>query len=240
MIEQPSWWAGRDSGSIRPTIRRAAGPHAGWCPLKSPCRHLEHMCASVGTRLTYERRTHHPELRQALGREPVDVAARRPFTVAAESGRAGDRRPPARVRPTALRQGAMMDDTADGHALIKLTLAIVAEPGADLGEIDRLGRQLSAELAEFDVDTVATSPPDGLPLNAKGTDPLAISELIITLGASGGVLATVVAGVRDWLQRRAEAHRITLTIDGDTLELARASAAERAALLNAFVARHSR
>jgi hypothetical protein len=39
-----------------------------------------------------------------------------------------------------------------------------------------------------------------------------VSEMIITMSASGGVLASVVACVRDWLQRRADAHRVTLTV----------------------------
>jgi hypothetical protein len=52
------------------------------------------------------------------------------------------------------------------------------------------------------------------------------------------VFATVVATLKDWLGRRGTAHRITLTIDEDTIELSTASDAERAELIQAFVRRH--
>ena len=132
----------------------------------------------------------------------------------------------------------MTERPAGDTAVVELALAIVPEPGAELDEVDRAGRQLRAELIELDVESVAVSSGEP-PAGAKGADWVAISELIVTLSASGGVLATVVAGVRDWLQRRSDAHRVTLTIGEDTVELAKASPAERAALLAAFVARHS-
>src|SRR4051794_2678851 len=112
----------------------------------------------------------------------------------------------------ALSRGRRMTDrTAGGTAVVELALVLVPEPGADLDEIDRAGHQLRAELIELDVDSVVAAPSGEPPAGAKGADWVAISELIVTLSASGGVLATVVAGVRDWLLRRADAHRITLT-----------------------------
>jgi hypothetical protein len=48
----------------------------------------------------------------------------------------------------------------------------------------------------------------------------------------------VVATVRDWLSRRSAGHKVTLTIDGDTLELESSSSAERAQLFDTFVRRH--
>ena len=44
--------------------------------------------------------------------------------------------------------------------------------------------------------------------------------------------------MKDWLARRSGGHKITLTIDGDTLELDGASPAERAELIDTFVRRH--
>ena len=59
--------------------------------------------------------------------------------------------------------------------------------------------------------------------------------LVISAAVS---LATVIATVRDWLSRRSSAQAIKVTIDGDTLELDRATAAERSELIEAFVRRH--
>jgi hypothetical protein len=68
----------------------------------------------------------------------------------------------------------------------------------------------------------------------------ALSELLVTMSSSGGVFATVVATVRSWLAHRDGASSVTLTIDGDTLELGRASAEERSDLIRAFVQTHQR
>jgi hypothetical protein len=48
----------------------------------------------------------------------------------------------------------------------------------------------------------------------------------------------VVATVKDWLGRRSGGHKVSLTVDGDTLELDGATAAERAELIDTFVRRH--
>jgi hypothetical protein len=61
----------------------------------------------------------------------------------------------------------------------------------------------------------------------------------VAFSASGGVFTTLVGTVRDWLDRQSGRHRISMTIDGDTIELERASAAEREELLDAFVRRQS-
>jgi hypothetical protein len=119
-------------------------------------------------------------------------------------------------------------------APLALRLALQPEPGADADETERLGRLLRAELRELDVDDVRpvqdAAPPDG----AKGTAG-SLAELLVTLSASGGALATI----RDWLGRRRDAGKVVLTIDGDTLELEAATAAERAELVDAFVSRHA-
>jgi hypothetical protein len=49
---------------------------------------------------------------------------------------------------------------------------------------------------------------------------------------------TVIATIKDWLGRRADAHKVTVTIDGDTLELSAATPVERAELIETFVRRH--
>jgi len=120
---------------------------------------------------------------------------------------------------------------------VEVLVALEPDPGADAEETDRLGRQLRQELRSLDVDDVA--PVDGAPAppGAKG-DVASIAQWLVTLSGTGGVVATVVATVRDWLSRRSAGHKVTLTIDGDTLELESSSSAERAQLVDTFVRRH--
>jgi hypothetical protein len=121
---------------------------------------------------------------------------------------------------------------------VELLVALEAEAGADAEETDRLGRSLRRELRSLDVDDVTPVPAGAAPHGSKGIDAASATELLVTLSASGGVIATVVATVKDWLSRRSAGHKITLTIDGDTLELDSASPAERTELIDTFVRRH--
>jgi hypothetical protein len=116
-------------------------------------------------------------------------------------------------------------------------LRVLAGPGAEAAEVEEAVRGLRRTLAEHEVD--AAPPVAGaVPVGAKGVDPVAVGELVVALSASGGAIATVAAGVKEWLARRADGHKLSITIGGDTIELARASEAERTALLSAFVERH--
>jgi hypothetical protein len=128
----------------------------------------------------------------------------------------------------------MLDDP---RRQVALRLALEPEDGADAEEAERLGRGLRAELGELDVDGIRAVGGGEVPPGAKGVE--AVGELLVTLSGAGGVLATVVATIRDWLGRRGNAGKITLTIDGDSLELSSATAAERDRLIDTFVARHA-
>ena len=120
---------------------------------------------------------------------------------------------------------------------LEVLVAVEAGPGADPEETELLSRQLRTRLLELDVDGVAAVPDGAAPPGAKG-DAVSVAQWLVTLSATGGVFATVIATVRDWLSRRSGAQGIKLTIDGDTLELDRATAAERSELIEAFVRRH--
>jgi Effector Associated Constant Component 1 len=128
----------------------------------------------------------------------------------------------------------MSDDAGEP---LRMVLALEAEPGADPEETERLSRQLRVELLQLDVDGVAAVPDGDAPPRAKG-DAVSVAQWLVTLSATGGVFATVIATVRDWLGRRSGAQGIKVTIDGDTLELDRATADERSELIEAFVRRH--
>jgi hypothetical protein len=122
---------------------------------------------------------------------------------------------------------------------LELLVALTPEPGADAEEVERSTRRLRAELRELDVDDVAAVSDGTVPPGAKGIDPASLSQLLVSMTGAGGVVATVVAAVRDWLGRRRSSGKVTLTIDGDTLELSSATAGERSELVDAFVRRHS-
>ncbi|WP_328444085.1 MULTISPECIES: effector-associated constant component EACC1 [unclassified Amycolatopsis] len=116
-------------------------------------------------------------------------------------------------------------------------LRLEAGDDADAEELDRLARRLRAELGELDLDVLAVpagEPPEG----AKAADPVTIGTLVVAFSAAGGVFPGLVDTLRDWLGRQAGKHKITVTVDGDTVELERATVAERQQLIDAFVRRH--
>ena len=93
---------------------------------------------------------------------------------------------------------------------MELTVVLEPEPGTDAEEIERLGRQLRNELRSLDVDDVSAvegvAPPDG----SKADVAASLTELLVTLSGGGGVFATVIATIKDWLGRRgagAQGHR---------------------------------
>jgi hypothetical protein len=135
---------------------------------------------------------------------------------------------------------AVVDPVPADEAVLQLRVVVAPEPGADAEETERLTRQLRSELRDLDVDDVALVSAGEVPLGAKGVDGAALGELLVTMSASGGVFATVVATVRAWLGSRTGARTVKLTIDGDTLELGGASDDERSVLVQAFVQSHRR
>jgi hypothetical protein len=120
------------------------------------------------------------------------------------------------------------------RALVRLE----AEDEADDEEFDLLARRLRAELAELDVDVLAVVRAGDLPPGAKAVDPVTIGSLVVAFSAAGGVFPGLMETLREWLGRQAGKHRIKVTVDGDTVELERATSAERQQLIDAFVRRH--
>ncbi|MCW6007686.1 hypothetical protein K1W54_24510 [Micromonospora sp. CPCC 205371] len=118
---------------------------------------------------------------------------------------------------------------------------VLVEPDPELGpEVgDRLTRQLRHELAELDLESVKLAAVGTAPDGAKGTDPVTLGAIIVALSASGGVFTALVETLRDWLGRQSGRHRVSVTIDGDTIELDRASSRQQQALMDAFIRRHA-
>ncbi|MGY1761043.1 hypothetical protein ACI79G_07060 [Geodermatophilus sp. SYSU D00779] len=122
---------------------------------------------------------------------------------------------------------------------MEVRVVLDADADADAEDVERLGRQLRNELRSLDVDDVHAVSFDEPPPGSKGPVVEAMTEWLVTLSASGGVFATLIATVKDWLGRRAGAHKVVVTIDGDTLELSSATTTEQAELVKAFVQRHA-
>jgi hypothetical protein len=120
---------------------------------------------------------------------------------------------------------------------VELRVVLEPDPDTDPTDAERLGRQLRDELRDLDVDDVepveGAPPPDG----AKSGALASLTEWLVTL-AGGGVLVPVLTTIKAWLARGAGSHTVTVTIDGDTLELGRATDAERSEIVDAFVRRH--
>ena len=119
-------------------------------------------------------------------------------------------------------------------------LVILApDPELDAEIADRTARQLRAELAQLDIESIRNAPGKPAPVHAKGVDGATVSDIIMTMSASGGVLTMAIAALREWLARQSRRHHISITIDGDTLDLDHASDDERRRLVDAYVRRHS-
>lgn len=118
-------------------------------------------------------------------------------------------------------------------------LGLTPDGDADPEEAERLAARLRGEMRGLDVDALHALSDGAPPLGAKAVDPVTVGAVVLALSASGGVLPTLVETLRDWLGRQSSAkHRVSVTIDGDTIELERASADERQELIDAFVRRH--
>ncbi|OLF19224.1 effector-associated constant component EACC1 [Actinophytocola xanthii] len=123
--------------------------------------------------------------------------------------------------------------------MAEVLVVLEPDPETDPEDADRLSRSLRAELVELDLAEVRPAPAGTAPEGAKAADPVTLGAAVLALGASGGVFTVLVEALRDWLGRRTGQHRISLTIDGDTIEIDRATDAQQRALVEAYVRRHT-
>jgi hypothetical protein len=127
----------------------------------------------------------------------------------------------------------------DDNGVVEVLLVLEPDPEVDPEAHERLTRQVRAEIAELDIESVSTLAAETAPVGAKGADPVTLGALVVALSASGGVFTALIETLRDWLGRHAGQHRIAVTIDGDTIELERASSAQQRQLVEAYLRRHS-
>lgn len=118
-------------------------------------------------------------------------------------------------------------------------LVVRSRDELDPEEIEQLTLGLRAEIAELEVESINLLPGATAPAGAKGSDAVTLGAIAVAQSASGGVFTQLIGTVRDWLGWHSTRHHISVTIDGDTLELEQASADERRELIDTFIQRHS-
>lgn len=117
-------------------------------------------------------------------------------------------------------------------------LELVPDEAANAQESERLALRLRAELRGKGFHTSQVLADSAPPALAKGVDPLTASATVLALSAPGGVLTSLVGLLQDWLGRQSARHRLSVTIDGDTVDVEHATPEERRQLIDAFVRRH--
>jgi hypothetical protein len=131
------------------------------------------------------------------------------------------------------------DEEADASGLVRVLVELEPDSEVDREHVERLTRQVRVELAELDVESVDFAAGGMAPEGTKTADPVTVGAIVVALSASGGVFTSVIDTLRDWLGRSTRLHRIAVTIDGDTIELERATARQQRELVEAFIRRHS-
>ncbi|WP_181803433.1 effector-associated constant component EACC1 [Streptomyces shenzhenensis] len=118
-------------------------------------------------------------------------------------------------------------------------LGVRPDGAASAEESERLTRRLRAELRGLDLHrlqvlTGGASRED----NGKGDGSVTAGAVVLALSVPGGVLPSLIGLVRDWLGRQSAPHRVSVTVDGDTIEVD-ATAEEQRQLIDLYVRRHS-
>src|SRR5690349_19343335 len=131
----------------------------------------------------------------------------------------------------------MDTEWTDADERCQLLLVLHHNGEAPPEDVERAARQLRLKLQELDVDSVKRPVSKGTP-GAKG-DGAVWNELLVTLGANGALLTALVRVLEAWVKRHPDLPRISVTIDGDQLEIDQASADERQVLVDAFVRKHT-
>ncbi len=112
----------------------------------------------------------------------------------------------------------------------------IAETGADSEELAGLADALRGQLLELDVRDVRSVTGEA-PEGTRAVGVAEIGTLLVTLGRSG-LLGAIVSTLRSWLGARAD-RSIKIEMDGDTLEITRATQEQQRQLIDAWVARHA-
>lgn len=130
-------------------------------------------------------------------------------------------------------EGLHQDEVSDVPRELRIELY---EPGADGEIIDGITGDLRRELLELDVDSVSPVSVGPAPPGSKGLELVAIGALLVRVADALPMLDHVVTALRQWLTRATSSGRaLKITVDGRTLELSAATAAQQQQLVAEFV-----
>ena len=115
----------------------------------------------------------------------------------------------------------------------------LSELGADAERQNELASLLREELLHLDVEDVRPLTTGSTPPGARGLEVAAVGSLLVALGQSASGLRAIITTVTSWLSRGDASRSVRLEIDGDILEISRASKADEARLVDVFIQRHT-
>jgi hypothetical protein len=118
-----------------------------------------------------------------------------------------------------------------------LTVEMAGSADSDAEELVHLTSRLRRELLGADVDAVYYASDEHAPDSSKGIDLPTAAGLVVHFMLRPDVLQSIIDSVWSWLGRQ-HLRGIKLTIDGDSLELTRASRAEQERIVELWVKRH--
>lgn len=119
-----------------------------------------------------------------------------------------------------------------------LTFLIHPDAGSDLEELAELGHRLRTDLLDAGADPADARPAGPAPAGTKGAELLALGSVLVAVGRSVPLLGRVLATVRDWIGQQ-PVRSVTVSLDGDTIELTHASSEEQRRLIDAWISRHA-
>ncbi|MFI6737532.1 hypothetical protein ACIBI9_31805 [Nonomuraea sp. NPDC050451] len=93
-------------------------------------------------------------------------------------------------------------DRTDATASVRVMLVLQADPDTDPEREEHLMRRLRGEIDEIDVESVASVATGEIPRGAKGVDPVTLGALLVAFSASGGIFATLIGTIQNWLERQ--------------------------------------
>jgi hypothetical protein len=106
---------------------------------------------------------------------------------------------------------------------------------ADADEIDRLAHSLREELLQTDLEDVRPVSIGSAPEGSKAGEVVQLGVLLVAVAPTA--LQAVVDAIRRWRERQHGAS-VTITLDGDSIELGRATPEQQDELMHAFLTRH--
>jgi hypothetical protein len=118
---------------------------------------------------------------------------------------------------------------------VKIDLLVA---GADSEELERLTRQLRAELLQLEVDSVELPQSDQAPRGSKAGGNILLVGTLLLAFSNSNLVGGVAAVLKSWIGRSAE-RRVRLEIGGDVLEVTELSAELRDRLVEEWLARHT-